>query len=131
MRRAVIIVLLIGFTFFISGCSPQITPEEAKVLVVLGEIQRGAESNISLEQFEQLLNTAKAEINILEQNSQQNSCFMNAVKKCYASYAIARKAWKKKEAEKNAKRKEDMEMTMSFSLSFSALNIKKANKCYQ
>ena len=131
MRRAVIIVLLIGFTFFISGCSPQITPEEAKVLVVLGEIQRGAESNIRLEQCEHWLNTAKAEINILEQNSQQNPCFMNAVKKCYASYAIARKAWKKKEAEKNAKRKEDMEMTMSFSMSISALNVKKANNCYQ
>jgi hypothetical protein len=29
------------------------------------------------------------------------------------------------------KRKEDMEMTLAFSLSFSALNIKKANKCYE
>jgi len=131
MYRAAVVVWLLVYLLIISGCGPRITPEEAKVLVVLDEIQQGVESNISFEQFEKLLKTAKAEIEILEQNSKKNPCFMGAVKKCYASYAIARKAWKKKEEEKDAKRKEDMEMTMSFSLSFSALNIKKANKCYK
>jgi len=131
MYRAAVIVWLIVFSFLISGCGPRITPEEAKVLVVLGEIQRGVESNIRFEQFDQLLKTAKAEIEILEQNSKKNPCFMSAVKKCYASYGIAKKAWIKKEEVKDPKRKEDMEMTLSFSLSFSALNIKKANKCYE
>jgi len=131
MYRAAVIVWLIVLPFLIPGCGPRITPEEAKVLVVLGEIQRGVESNISFEQFDKLLKTAQAEIKILEQNSQKKPCFMSAVKKCYASYGIARKAWIKKEQEKNPKRKEDMEMTLSFSLSFSALNIKKANKCYE
>ena len=131
MHRAAVIIWLMAFPFLISGCGPRITPEEAKVLVVLDEIQRGVESNISFEQFEKMLKTAKAEIEILEQNSPKNPCFMSAVKKCYSSYAIAKKAWIKRESEKDPKRKEDMEMTMSFSLSFSALNIKKANNCYK
>ncbi len=131
MHRAALILLIIVFSFSIPGCSPSITPEEAKVLVILDEIQRGVESNIDYTQFEQLLGTAKAEINTLELKSKKNPCFINAVSKCYASYEIARKAWKRKDEVKDAKRKEDMEMTLSFSLSFSALNIKKANKCYQ
>ena len=131
MRRAALISLIIAFSLLNPGCSPSITPEEAKVLVILDEIQRGVESNIDYVQFEQLLGKAKAEINTLEQKSKKNSCFLSAVNKCYASYEIARKAWKKKDEEKDVKRKEDMEMTLSFSLSFSALNIEKANKCYQ
>ena len=130
MYKAVVVALLISFSFLNSGCSPRITPGEAKVLVVLDEIQRGVESNIDFKQFEQLLKTAQAEIKILEQNSKKNPCFMSAVNRCYASYEIAKKAWKKREEAKDAKRKEDMEMTLAFSLSFSALNIKKANKCY-
>lgn len=131
MHRAALILMIIVFSFSIPGCSPSITPEEAKVLVILDEIQRGVESNIDYAQFEQLLGTAKAEINTLELKSKKNPCFINAVNKCYASYEIARKAWKRKDEVKDAKRKEDMEMTLSFSLSFSALNIEKANKCYQ
>lgn len=130
MHRAVVVALLISFSFLNSGCSPRITPEEAKVLVVLDGIQRGVESNIDFKQFEQLIETAQAELKILEQNSKKNPCFMSAVNRCYASYEIAKKAWKRKEEEKDLKRKEDMEMTLAFSLSFSALNIKKANKCY-
>jgi hypothetical protein len=33
--------------------------------------------------------------------------------------------------EKDEGRKADMEMTMSFSLSFASINIEKANKCYE
>ena len=131
MHSAVVIILLIVFSFLPSGCSPSITPEEAKVLVVLDEVQRGVESNIDYGQFVQLLKTAKAEIEILKQSSKQNPCFTNAVKKCFASYEIARKAWKRKMEATDEKRKEDMEMTLAFSLSFSALNIEKANKCYK
>ncbi len=131
MQRATAVLLLILIATLISGCGPRITPEEAKVLVVLDEIQRGVESSVDYNQFEQMLNTAKAEITLLEQNSKKNPCFMSAVNKCYASYEIAKKAWKRKDAEQDSKRKEDMEMTLSFSLSFSALNIKKANKCYE
>ena len=131
MHRAVVVALLISLSFLNSGCSPRITPEEAKVLVTLDEIQRGVESNIDLDRFGQLLNTANAEIQNLKQNSKKNPCFMSAVTKCYASYEIASKAWKRMETAQDAKRKEDMEMTLAFSLSFSRLNIEKANKCYQ
>ncbi len=131
MHRATVVVLLIVSSLLNSGCSPQITPEEAKVLVVLGEIQRGVESNIDFNRFEQLMETAKAEIKILEQNSKKNPCFVTAANKSFASYEIARKAWKKMTEEKDVKRKEDMEMTLSFCLAFSALNIEKANKCYK
>jgi len=131
MNKAAAVLLLMIVSFLNSGCSPRITPQEAKVLVVLSEIQRGVESNIDFNQFEQLLNTAKAEVNILEQNSKKNPCFMSAVNRCFSSYEIAKKAWKKSDAEKDVRRKEDMEVTLSFSLSFSRLNIEKANKCYQ
>jgi hypothetical protein len=131
MHRAATVLLLIVFSFLNFNCSPRITPEEAKVLVTLDEIQRGVESNIDLGGFEQLLDTADAEIQNLKQRSKQNPCFMSAVTKCYASYEIASKAWKRMESEQDAKRKEDMEMTLAFSLSFSRLNIEKANKCYQ
>jgi hypothetical protein len=131
MHSAVVIILLIVLSFLPSGCSPSITPEEAKVLVVLDEVQRGVESNIDYGQFVQLLKTAKAEIEILKTNSKKNPCFISAVKKCFASYEIAGKAWKKKMEATDEKRKEDMEMTLAFSLSFSALNIERANKCYK
>jgi len=131
MHRAALVVMMIVFSFLNSGCSPRISPEEAKVLVILDEIQRGMESNIDYAKFEQLLGTAKAEINTLKLKSDKNPCFMSAVSKCYASYEIAGKAWTRRDKEKDVKRKEDMDMTLSFSLSFSVLNIKKANKCYQ
>ena len=125
MYKAAFVFFIIICSFLNFGCSPRITPEEAKVLVILDEIQRGVESNVDYNQFEQMLRTANAEINTLEQNPKKNPCFMSA------SYDIARKAWKKMDEEKDTKRKEDMEMTLNFSLSFSALNIEKANKCYQ
>jgi len=131
MHKAAAILLLIVFSFLNFSCSPRITPEEAKVLVTLDEIQRGVEANIDLDRFGQLLNTANAEIKNLKQNSKKNPCFMSAVTKCYASYEIASKAWKRMETEQDVKRKEDMEMTLAFSLSFSRLNIERANKCYQ
>ena len=131
MHKATAILLLIVFSFLNFSCSPRITPEEAKVLVTLDEIQRGVEANIDLDRFGQLLSTANAEIKNLKQNSKKNPCFMSAVTKCYASYEIASKAWKRMETEQDVKRKEDMEMTLAFSLSFSRLNIEKANKCYQ
>jgi len=90
MPKATIVVLLMVFSLINSGCGPSIGPEETKVLDVLDEIQRGMASNISLEQFEQLLETARAELTILEQSSEQNPCFMGAVKKSYASYRINR-----------------------------------------
>ena len=72
-----------------------------------------------------------SEIEMLKQNNRINPCFQSAVEKCYASYEIARKAWDKKMTIEDESRKADMEMTLAFSLSFSAINIKRANQCYE
>ena len=124
------LILLIWLAWLYSGCSPQITPQEAKVLVTLDEI-RGMEAEIDYDKFGQLLMTAKSEIDMLTQNNQPDSCFQRAVERCYASYEIAQKAWKGKVEERDEGRIADMEMALSFSLSFSAINLEKATKCYE
>jgi hypothetical protein len=131
MHRAAVLALLVIFPVLNGGCGPKIKPQEAKVLVALDEIQRGVEENIEFDKFVQLLAAANAELDILRQSDNPNPCFLNAAEKCYASYEIARKAWQKKMEETDAKRKADMEMTLSFSLSFSSINLEKANKCYK
>ena len=40
MSRAAVLILIGLFSAFNGGCSPKITPQEAKVLVVLEDIQR-------------------------------------------------------------------------------------------
>ena len=130
MRRLPVLISLIALILLGFGCSPKITPQEAKVLVSLDEIQRGVEANIEYENFMRLLRTAGAEIELLKQSKNPNPCFQRAIEKCYASYEIAGKAWKKGQAEKNENRKADLEMALSFSMSFSAINIKRANNCY-
>ena len=131
MQRVVVVVVIALFYTTILACSPKITPDEAKVLVSLDEIQRGVESNIDYNRFVELLKITKAEIGVLKKNDHKNSCFIGAIDKCYASYEIARKAWKKKLEAKDDIRKADMDLTLSFSLSFAALNIEKANNCYK
>jgi len=131
MYKAAVLVLLVILSAPIAGCSPKITPQEAKVLVTLDEIQRGFEANIDYDQFVQQLLTAKAEIEMLKQNNKPNPCFQSAIEKCYASYEIAGKAWIRKMEAKDESRKADMDMALSFSLSFSSINLERANKCYE
>lgn len=131
MHKVNALVMLVVSCALIAGCGPEITPQEAKILVALDEIQRGVEADIDYEKFIQRLTTASAEIDRLKQNDKPNPCFQSAVERCYASYEIAGKAWKKKMEEKDEGRKADMEMTLSFSLSFASINIEKANKCYE
>lgn len=131
MCKLAVTLLMMICLMLINACSPEISPQEAKILVTLGEIQRGMEANIEYDQFVQLLKTAKAEINLLQQSNPPSPCFRSAVEKSYAAYEIARKAWKKKMQEMDENRKADMEMTLSFSLSFSSINIERANHCYE
>ena len=49
----VLLVMFLGLNPI--GCGEKISPQEAKVLVALGEVQRGVETNIDYEQFVQLL----------------------------------------------------------------------------
>ena len=132
MQRTLLVVILAAFFITFYACGDKISPEEAKVLVSLDEIQRGAESNISYDEFMNLLRTAKAEISMLKNSSKKkNPCFINAIEKCASAYEIAGKAWKKKSEVTDAQRKKDMDMALSFSFSFAALSIQRAGKCYQ
>jgi hypothetical protein len=131
MSKATVLVLLGLVCVSHVGCSPKISPQEAKVLVVLDEIQQAVDGDRDYNRFVQLLATAKTEIDMLRQSNKPNPCFLNAVDKCYASYEIARKAWQKMMQTEDEKRKADMEMAFSFSLSFSSISLQKANKCYK
>ena len=131
MRKMAVLILSVALSVLNFGCDPEITPQEAKVLVSLDGIQRGVEANVDYDQFVQLLATAKAEIEMLKSGDKPNPCFQSAVEKCYASYEIAGKAWQRKMEEADENRKADMEMTLSFSLSFSAINLERANQCYE
>lgn len=133
MRRIYKIFVLIPCLFsLMASCSgPQKTAEEESALNSLTRIQNGLEGNMTYDNFVGLLNEAKMEVDRLKQSPENNRCFVSAVEKCYASYEIARKAWERKLQTEDEKRRQDMEMTYSFSLSFATLNIEKANNCYK
>ena len=136
MRKNIIVLfsILCVLTIIVSCSGPQKSTEEESALNSLTHIQDSLESNITYDNFVGLLNEAKMEVDRLKQMNQSgenNRCFVSAVDKCYASYEIARKAWKQKLETDDDKRKQDMEMTYSFSLSFATLNIEKANNCYK
>ena len=115
----------------IVSCSgPQKSAEEENALNSLTRIQNSLERDSTYDNFVGLLNEAKLDVDRLKQSG-ENRCFLSAVDKCYASYEIARKAWKKKLEADDEKRRQDMEMTFSFSISFATLNIEKANNCYK
>jgi hypothetical protein len=132
MREVTIVLIsILCVLIHIVSCSgPQKSAEEENALNSLTHIQNSLEGNITYENFVVLLNEAKLEVDRLKQTG-KNRCFISAVDKCYASYEIARKAWKQKMETDDEKRRQDMQMTFSFSLSFATLNIEKANNCYK
>jgi hypothetical protein len=131
MIAIILFTTLLAFQVLLSCSGPQKSVEEESVLNTLTNIQNSLEANISYDNYVELLKEAKIEVDRLRQSGQNSSCFVSAVDKCYASYEIARKAWKQKLETDNEQRKQDMEMTFAFSISFAALNIEKANKCYK
>ncbi len=125
------LILAICILMMIVSCSgPQKSTEEETALNSLIRVQDSLEGNVTYDSFVGLLNEAKLDLDQLKKSG-ENQCFMSAVNKCYASYEIARKAWKQKLETDDAKRKQDMEMTFSFSISFASLSIEKANSCYK
>ena len=133
MRKNIIVLFstLCVLMIIVSCSGPQKSIEEESALNSLTRIQDSLESNISYDNFAELLSEAKMEVDRLKQSGENNRCFVSAIEKCYASYEIARKAWKQKLETEDDKRKQDMEMTYSFSISFATLNIEKANNCYK
>ena len=133
MRKPAIIysAIVIVSILLISCSSTQKSAEEENVLTSLSNIQNSLEANISYDKYTELLVDARMKLDQFKQSEQNNSCFKSSVEKCYASYEIARKAWKQKLATDDEKRKQDMDTTFSFSISFASLNIEKANNCYK
>ena len=132
MRKITIFLIsALCVLMMIASCSgPQKSAEEENALNSLIRIQDSLEGNITYDNFVGMLNEAKLDVDRLKQSG-KNKCFISAVNKCYASYEIARKAWKQKLETDDAKREQDMDMTFSFSISFASLNIEKANNCYR
>jgi hypothetical protein len=132
MQGLFIRMILVFLTVFLcNSCSgPKRTLEEENALAALTHIQQGIEANVAYEQYIELLNQAKIKIDILKIANKSNLCFMRAIEKCYASYNIAGKAWKKKMEATDKACRADMDLTMSFSISFGAVSIQKADNCF-
>ncbi len=132
MKKMLRITLLSVFTLWVSvSCSgSKPIPQEKEVLDALTNIQGGVESKVSYDDFGKLLANARTKIDVLKQIEKKNACFFNAINKCYASYDISQKAWEQKNAATDDKRKEDMEITLSFSLGFASVSLAKANECF-
>lgn len=133
MRKylAVTCCLIPSFLFLFSCSKPKPSFEEVEAIKMLSSIQTNVEQNVSYDQYLELVDDAKAAIDMLKSSEKQNPCVLSAVDKSYAAYAIAGKAWKKKTEATDEKRKADMDLTLNFSLSFAALSIEKANGCYE
>jgi hypothetical protein len=131
-KCAMIGVVLFGMLVCGWSCSgPKISVEEENVLAVLSNIQQSLENDVSYEEFTELLNLAKIEIDRLKSNAENNPCFLGAVDKCYAFYHTGGKAWRQKMVTTDEARKNDMDLTLSVLQSRAALNIQLAGNCYE
>jgi hypothetical protein len=125
-------VVLVGTLVCGGSCSgPTISAEEGNVLAALSNIQESLESNVSYEEFIELLKQAKMEIDRLKSNADNNPCFLGAVDKCFAFYDTGGKAWRQKMDTTDETRKNDMDLTLSVLQSRAALSIQLAGNCYE
>ncbi|MGD9050876.1 MAG: hypothetical protein PVI38_06805 [Desulfobacterales bacterium] len=131
-KGALVGAILFGLLVCSGSCSgPKISVEEENVLAALSNIQQGLESNMSYDEFIQLLNHAKIEIDRLKSNAENNPCFLGAIDKCYAFYHTGGKAWQQKMLTNDEARKSDMDLTLSVLQSRAALTIQLAGNCYE
>jgi hypothetical protein len=134
MKKLVCVV-----TFFLMvvsaslSCSSKIEPlpEELSLMHALQKLQEGADNKISNEGFTKLLATAGDKYETLKRTNSSNSCFLNAVNKCYASYKISNKARQLRDEAKTEKRRLDMDHTLSFSLGFASVSLARAKGCFE
>lgn len=125
-------VVLFGIFVCAWSCSgPKISVEEENVLAALSHIQQSLENNVSYEEFVELLQQAKIEIDRIRSNAENNPCFLGAVDKCYAFYNTGSRAWQQKMDTTDEARKNDMDLTLSVLQSRAALSIQLANNCYE
>jgi hypothetical protein len=72
--------------------STNATCEEEKVLQTLNAIKTHVETGVSPETLAGLLDEAKVQIDILDQDNTANDCFREAVTNCYYWYNLARRS---------------------------------------
>jgi hypothetical protein len=115
----------------VCGCSrAQPSAQEMKALEMLKSVQGGLAANPSVAGFTQLIGQAGSELAQLKQNPKANPCFLNALEKSYASCEIAGKALKMKLETQDLRRKQEVDMALSFSTAFAAASIQNALECY-
>lgn len=132
MKKSTLTAILLAVILVWTACSgPQKSAEEEKALAALSDIQSNLEASSSYENFIELLDRAKGEIDLLKRNGNNNACFMGAIERCYAYYTTGEKAWKKKLDATDEALKNDMDLTFSVLQSQAALTIQMANNCYK
>ena len=134
MKKITLVVTLLMFALLVTlNCSRKPKPilEEEEMLKLLTKMQKGIEAKISYTNFSKLVVESKNMLALLKKAENKNSCFYNAVNKCYTSFEISKKAWKLREDALTEKRRLDMDTTLSFSLGFAAVSLAKANECFK
>ena len=134
MKKMALVVTLLMFTLLItSNCSWKSKPilEEEELLKLLTKMQTGIETKIPYNDFAKLVIESKNMLELLKKAEKKNSCFFNAVTKCYTSFEISKKAWKLRDEAETEKRKIDMDTTLSFALGFGAVSLAKAKECFK
>ena len=115
----------------VMGCSgPKPTVEEERALAMFQTVQQSLEGSPSLEALNRLLGQSESELNRLKQNPRTQPCLLNALSKCVASYQIIGKALDQKQRPLDEKRREEIDMALTFTTAFAAINIKQAMDCY-
>ncbi|MGE5255087.1 MAG: hypothetical protein ACM3KE_00355 [Hyphomicrobiales bacterium] len=113
------------------GCSgPKPTVEEEKALAMFQAVQQSLEESPSPQALHRLLGQTESELNRLKQNPRTQPCFVNALNKCFASYQIINKALDQKKGPLDEKRREEIDMALTFTTAFAAVSIKQAMDCY-
>jgi hypothetical protein len=84
-----IAILAFATTLFFSSTA---TCEEEKVLQALDAIKIHVETGVSPETLAELLDEAKVQIDILEQDDMADDCFRESVTNCYYWYNLARRS---------------------------------------
>jgi len=134
MKKMTLVVTLLMFTLLVTlNCSRKPKPilEEEELLKLLSKMQNGIEAKITYNDFGKLLIESKNMLELLKKAENKNSCFFNAVTKCYTSFEISKKAWKLRDEAETEKRKIDMDTTLSFALGFGAVSLAKAKECFK
>jgi len=134
MKKMTLVVMMLMVTLLVTlNCSRKPKPilEEEELLKLLTKMQTGIQAKISYNDFVKLLVESKNMLELLKKAENKNSCFFNAVTKCYTSFEISKKAWKLRDEAATEKRKIDMDTTLSFALGFGAVSLAKAKECFK